>query len=347
MKLSISASVTTTRLSTSRSRRRVSRISVRISSRKRFQATPSVSSVVRSCSTDSLLLPAMRSIARSSVASSTRSEVSCASWTCARSTIRRSSNWRSSTLSGGSSTPWRASWRLACSMRARSCRDVITSLLTTATMRSTSTARGAAWTGMAIVAAARPMASATRVWRKRRVMYIRCGFAERDSPGTEHPVGGGVVDLAIAWHAALDQAERVGADAGEVVEFELDEDGVGDVVLVDGEAVHRGAEHPAATVVFQAGDGFGDAVVLERMRHAADTVPVARDRPLAGDIDVFQADNVGVDWKVGRVSVAEVQRSGKAGLIADAGIQALGAAGLGIELHVRVDRDPLVDLATQ
>ena len=137
MKLSISLSETWRRLSTSRSRRRFSRMSCRTSSRNWANEMPSASSRWRSAGTVMLFDSAMRIMAALTVASSTRTPVSRASWSCARSTIMRSSTWRASTSCGGGAIFCRCSCTSASRVRERSSLAVITSSLTTAMMRST------------------------------------------------------------------------------------------------------------------------------------------------------------------------------------------------------------------
>jgi hypothetical protein len=113
---------------------------------------PSRSSAARKAATDRLFSWAMRSIVRSSVASSTLMPVSFASWTCTRSLISRSRIWRESASAAGSWPPWRWNWRTTRFTRSVRSLNVITSSLTTATMRSTGTTRGGgreggAWRG--------------------------------------------------------------------------------------------------------------------------------------------------------------------------------------------------------
>ena len=142
--VSTSASVTTMSFSTSRSRSRARTISWRISSRNLVYFTPSFSSVARKSVMERLFSCAMRSMVRSSVASSTLMPVSFASWTCSRSLIMRSRIWRDSTSEAGIWVPWRCSCFATRSTRTERSFCVITSSFTTATMRSTGATRDAA-----------------------------------------------------------------------------------------------------------------------------------------------------------------------------------------------------------
>ena len=96
-KLSISLSPTWILLSTSRSRSREIRISLRMSSRNFWNDTPCRSSAARKSASDSLFCSAIVCTVRSICRSSARTPVSRAYWTCTRSVIMRSSTCRSST----------------------------------------------------------------------------------------------------------------------------------------------------------------------------------------------------------------------------------------------------------
>ena len=135
-KLSISPSEMTILLSTSRSRTREMVISSRISSRKRVKGIPSRCKASRNWDSDIWLLAAIRCSACSSWASSTRRPISLACCSCTLSMIRRSSICCSSTSRGGRLVPWRFSCSSASPSRVRSSCRVITSSLTTATIRS-------------------------------------------------------------------------------------------------------------------------------------------------------------------------------------------------------------------
>ena len=139
--VSTSASVTTTELSTSCSRSRAMVISLRMSSRKRGYLMPSRSRAARKSADERPFSCAMRSIVLSSVGSSTFTPLSLASCSCTRSLIMRSRIWRASASDGGSSPPWRWSWRTTRPTRSFRSFCVITSSFTTATMRSTGTMR--------------------------------------------------------------------------------------------------------------------------------------------------------------------------------------------------------------
>ncbi len=135
-KLSSSDSEIWMRLSTSRSRSRLRMMSCRMSSRNWLNDNPSASMRWRSAGTVSPLDSAMRPMAAFTVPSSTRTPVSRASCIWARSTIMRSSTWRSSTSRGGGWIFCRRSCISEMANRDRSSLAVITSSLTTATMRS-------------------------------------------------------------------------------------------------------------------------------------------------------------------------------------------------------------------
>src|SRR5512134_1069258 len=137
-KLSISLSATWILLSTSRSRSREIRISLRMSSRNLWNDTPCFSSVARNSGSERRFCSAIICTVRSTCTSSARTPVSRAYCTCTRSLIMRSRTCRSSTSGGGNCVPWRLSWVSTSLTRSARSRWVMTSLLTTATMRSTS-----------------------------------------------------------------------------------------------------------------------------------------------------------------------------------------------------------------
>src|SRR5207253_1783870 len=151
-----SVSLTWILSSTSRSRSRVRRICSRRSSRHSSNDTPSASSARRNSASAILLPSATRCTARSSCSSSTRMPVSRAICSCAFSRIRRSSIWRSSTSRSGAGVFCRRSCRSARPTASFSSESVTTSLLTTATMRSTTvTLCAGAANGKAIKSAAK------------------------------------------------------------------------------------------------------------------------------------------------------------------------------------------------
>ena len=138
---STSASLTLTRPSTSRSRRRCTVISLRMSLRYFDHGMPSRSTALRKSSPESLLSSAMRVSARSTCVSSTRMPVSFAYCRSTRSVMRRSSSCFSRTSAVGGVTfaafIWPSTTRF-CSLTSYCVRA---SSLTMAITRSTGTTR--------------------------------------------------------------------------------------------------------------------------------------------------------------------------------------------------------------
>ena len=61
------------------------------------------------------------------------------------------------------------------------------------------------------------------------------------------------------------------------------------------DAMRHHAEHPAAAVVFEAGEPFEQAAVAERVVVAADRVPAGGHRPLARNVDLSQL--IAENWR--------------------------------------------------
>ena len=125
--------------STSRSRRRDMMTSPRTSSRNFCHTMPSSSSRWRKVVIDRLFSSAMRCRDLSSVESSTLMPVSLASCNCTMSLIMRSSNCLRSASCGGNCVLCACNCLTTTAMRLFKSLAVMTSLLTMATMRSSST----------------------------------------------------------------------------------------------------------------------------------------------------------------------------------------------------------------
>ncbi len=143
---------------------------------------------------------------------------------------------------------------------------------------------------------------------------------------TEHRAGDRLVDAAVARHPPCQQFERVGADLGEIVQLELDEQRRVGVSGGRGVTLHHQAADPAAAVVFQSADGLDDLLLLQRIIEAADAVPAAPQRPLAGEIHLADASRAAGQRMVARITVAGVQHLGEVRLPARPDDEALGLA---------------------
>src|SRR5262245_27498170 len=274
---SISLSFTWIFSSTSRSRRRESMICSRRSSRQASKATRSRSSARRKSASVILLLSAMRCTARSSCSSSMRMPVSRALWSCALSRISRSRIWRSNTARSGSAVPWRRSCRSALATAMLSSEKVITSLFTTATMRSTSCA---------------PCASA-RSGRRNTAKSNRCialeYLLERQRPAAAGREGRRVIRIGhrVARDVPRQQPDHVvGADLAHAVELELQEESGGALGRRSLDARHHCANHPAARVVLDPRQPLEQPLVQEGVIVPCNAVPPRRDGPLRGEVDL-------------------------------------------------------------
>ena len=178
---STSASLTLTRPSTSRSRRRWTRISFRISERYFAKGMPSRSTALRKSSAESLLSSAMRNSVRSTCVSSTRIPVSLAYCISTRSVISRSSTCFSRTSPEGGATPCVFIWPSTTRFCSLTSYCVSASSLTIAITRSSGTtpasdtpARPGTGAWARAVTAPRPQQATAN-----RALHARIGDGER------------------------------------------------------------------------------------------------------------------------------------------------------------------------
>src|SRR5690348_386580 len=201
-------------------------------------------------------------------------------------------------------------------MRSDSSNCVMTSLFTTATMRSTSSifpdagARGAAGVaggagaaaGAGAGAAALPCAGAATGHTRaaaRSILSIR-----RDPISVKRPrrlVGRRRrAEGLVARDVSLQRFERIRPDAGEAVQLQLEKQRARRRARGQGEMLDHDARYPATRIVFDPGQRFDDSLVARRVVEAADAVPAASQRPLRGDVDLRDL--------VAQVAVAEIHR---------------------------------------
>src|SRR5687767_447787 len=232
--------------------------------------------------------------------------LSFASWICALSRIRRSSIWRSRSPRSGSGVPWRRSWRCAPATASESSVEVITSLFTTATMRST---------GTTCAGAAKGTNKASKI-KNLFMRSIHLRERQRLPRGRRREPRIGRVGHGIARHVALQELHRlVGADRPDAVELDLEYECRRSRLRRRLDALHDRPEYPASRVVFEAGQAIEQHPVQERVIVASDGVPAGRQRPLRRDVDL--ADLVAVE------AVAQVQHLGGLRPVAHRGVEAL------------------------
>src|SRR5262245_47912543 len=169
----------------------------------------------------------------------------------------------------------------------------MTSLFTTATMRSMTTGPRACCAGAAAASIASAAASATAAARAapfRSVTRIGCCIlrAPRARIGT-----------VIAADIAPDRLHRIGADPRHSVQFQLHE--IRHLRFLRGghEAMGDQAQHPAIAIVFRADQAFERAMVEERVVPARQRGPSPSQRPLRGNIALLQ--------DVPRLAIAQIE----------------------------------------
>src|SRR5690606_27457896 len=201
----------------------------------------------------------------------------------------RSRICRSSTSRGGRAAPLRSSCRTTVCTRSSSPRWVITSLLTTATMRSASVMRSAAgW------ATARALPDTSMQARAKRFSNLVCiGAAAVRGPGRYgvSPIKNIALPLTnevrrrVAGDIPSQRLERVRSDARKAVEFELQEHHSRFLIRSGFEIVEHQPENPAVGIIFKAEQPFDHAAAVGVVVDPAHPVPAPAKRPLRREVD--------------------------------------------------------------
>src|SRR5512139_2707534 len=186
--------------------------------------------------------------------------------------------------------------------------------LTTATMRSSSCT--AAWAGSRVDTA---ISSAITQCGRRHSGCLN-NFIAR-------PVSGNTM---------FQNVERVGADATHSVQHQLEEQRVGGLVFLGGQALQHPAQRPAPPIVFKSCQALDQFAVLERVVVAEHAVPAPGKRPLRGQVDLFRGL---IDE-----TVTQIYHAAGAGPVGGAEVLADGSAVLGVELPGGVDAPVTRDL---
>src|SRR5262245_7101084 len=215
-------------------------------------------------------------------------------------------------------------WRSLCTLTMRSVSSycVITSLFTTATMRSSRSTRAAASERVPCASAA-PLAASARMARQILISdIVACSVVEIDlSFGLL--AGGGDVDPLIARDVALQRFERIGPETGETVQRELQEHARGGGARRKGEALYHDASGPAVGSVFEPPDALDDAAVGQRILEPSHAVPASEERPLRGQ--VYLLGRSVLSDVPAKVAIAEVDRLESLGSVPSRQRQALRA----------------------
>ena len=140
----------------------------------------------------------------------------------------------------------------------------------------------------------------------------RTSLVMKFTKGQQVAAGRQFVDLAITRNGAPEQTDRIGADAAEIVEFELEEQGV---VRGAGNGPRRC--RPCAPtsnwrcIPGQRSTSSGFAVAQGEVI-ATNGIPARRNRPLAGKIDLVDRRSAG--QRIARIAVAGRQHLAVLGL---------------------------------
>src|SRR5215475_11808744 len=243
-------------------------------------------SALRRSSTVILLSSAMRWTVRSTVRSSTLRPFSLAYWSIARLVMRRSSTCLSSTSAGGCATFCCLSCWSTRRFASSSSYCVMASSFTTATTRSIACARGGA-VGLGACANAPLAANATSISTSLR--KIICSKLRKEvGRRAAYRLHGRVVRSRIARDAAPEDVDRIGTDARQAVEFELDVYRVADLLGVGNQPLRGDAEHPAPGIVLDPDHALQRRRVDQRIVPAADHRPVVAQLPLSRQVNLLQ-----------------------------------------------------------
>src|SRR5262249_20961099 len=106
-----------------------------------------------------------------------------------------------------------------------------------------------------------------------------------------------VVRCGVAGYVAQENVDRIGAQASQPVQLELDKDRVADLLRVGLQTLRRDAADPAPSIITEADHTLQRFGVDQRIVPASDHRPVARQRPLARKVDLLELRDLagGVD----------------------------------------------------
>src|ERR1700681_1532280 len=200
---------------------------------------------------------------------------------------------------------------------------VMASSLTTATTRSTLTTPCGGALGCA---SAQADASANPTLKKFRnamgdLLELWKIIARSGAAGPQGRVGDGH----IAGHAALQDIDRVGAEARESVQLELHEHGLAGLLRRRRQPLTHDAKRPAPTIVLEARDALQGLAVDQRIVPAPDRRPAVQERPLPGEIDLCQLRRISsrIDL-LAYETVARIEHPTRPRLPAHAEVETLG-----------------------
>src|SRR5262245_12650308 len=158
----------------------------------------------------------------------------------------------------------------------------MTSLFTTATIRSMTTGPRGCCAGAEAASIARAAASAVAAARTARFRSITwSGCCILRAPGVR-------ISAVIAADVAPDRFYRVGADPRHAVQLQLQEIRHLGLLRRSHETVGDQAQHPAIAIVFRAEQAFERLIVEQRVVPARQRGPPLSHRPLGGNIGLLQ-----------------------------------------------------------
>src|SRR3954462_4586433 len=210
----------------------------------------------------------------------------------------RSRTCRSSCSRAGKGVPRCASSLSTGPTRSDSSNCVMTSLFTTATMRSTSSVFAGAGAAGAVPWA--KAASGHRMASSVSILVIRATIRLRSVKGARRLIGRLSAQALVARDVALQRFEGIRPYPGKAVQLQLKEQRARRRARGQGEVLDHDARDPATGIVFDPGERFDDPLVASRIVEATHAVPAAAQRPLRR--------NVGLRDLVAQVAVAEVER---------------------------------------
>src|SRR5690606_14521891 len=133
---------------------------------------------------------------------------------------------------------------------------------------------------------------------------------------------------AIARNGTTKNGGRVGADAGEAAQLQLDKERCDFRLRGRGQALQQATYGPAAAVVLKARHDFNGAIVPGRVIVASHCRPAATEGPLPGNVDLAE--------HLARVTIAAIEHLADFRLIARHEVEALGLIVARVVLHAGV-----------
>src|SRR5258706_548963 len=302
------------------------------------------SSILRKASGDNLFSCAMRSIERCNWVSSTRSPVSLALCANTFAVTSRSSSCRSRTSGAGKGVPWRfncCSATLTCSSRSR---RVTTSLLTTATTRSSITISLRFAPSCAAPTGRTRHARSTGA-RIRMFMFIslagnlhHCGSRpccrawvhasiRREWIDIHGPL---FVCLRVAADVLPQQFQRARTDPRQPGQLELKEHRVDVLLGCAHKPMQDEPRRPAAGIVLDPQQALQKALVLQAVVVARQPGPATAHRPFRRQVDLLQ--------RFASEAIAEIHHFADLGLVAQRYVAALHLIFVGVVLHAQIGK---------